>query len=102
MKTVLALAFASLLALPAMAEAPGPIPGPIIVVTHVDFIPDNLDAGQPVLEQFARGSQSDPGVQSFTLITWAPTTNHFQLIEVYDSINAFYNHVQAPHTMSTS
>ena len=96
MKTLLVLAFATLLAFPAMAQAPGPV----IVVTHIDFIPDNLAAGQPVLEQFAQASQSDPGVRSFTLITWAPTTNHFQLIEVYDSIDAFYSHVQAPHTVA--
>lgn len=97
MKTVrLTLALFAFFAYPALAE----VEGPITVVTHVDFIPQNLAQGLPALEQFARRSKSDPGVRSFTLITWAPTTNHFQLIEVFDSIAAFNNHVQAPHTIA--
>lgn len=98
MKTVrvaLSLA-AALFAVPATAE----VRGPILVVTHVDFIPTNLTQGLPALEQFAQQSRSDPGARSFTLITWAPTTNHFQLIEVFDSITAFNNHVQAAHTVA--
>ena len=37
---------------------------------------------------------------SFTLITWAPTTNHFQLLEVFDSLDAFNRHVTAAHTIA--
>jgi len=98
MKTVrIALALAAaLFAAPAMAE----VQGPVLVVTHVDFIPTNLAVGLPALQLFAQQSRSDPGVRSFTLITWAPTTNHFQLIEVFDSIAAFNSHVQAPHTIA--
>ena len=98
MKTVrfaLALA-AALYVVPVQAE----VQGPIIVVTHVDFIPTNLAAGFPALQLFAQQSKRDPGVRSFTLITWAPTTNHFQLIEVFDSMAAFNNHVQAAHTIA--
>ncbi len=94
LRITLALAAALFAAGPAQAE----LQGPIIVVTHVDFIPTNLAAGFPALQQFAQQSKSDPGVISFTLITWAPTTNHFQLIEVFDSMAAFNNHVQAAHT----
>ena len=92
---VLALAGA-FLAAPVMAQGLGPI----TVVAHIDFIPTFLDQALPALEQFAVQSRSDPGVRSFTLITWAPTPNHFQLIEVYDSLAAFNNHVQAPHTVT--
>lgn len=94
-RTALALA-ATLFAAPALAE----VQGPVLVVTHVDFIPTNLAAGLPAFQLFAQQSQNDPGVRSFTLITWAPTTNHFQLIEVFDSIAAFNRHVQAPHTIA--
>ena len=87
---------ATLLAYPAMAEERGPI----IVVTHIDFIPPNLDQGLPALKQFVQQSRSDPGVRSSTLITWAPTTNHFQLIRIFDSLAAFNSHVQAPHTIA--
>ena len=87
---------AALYAVPVQAE----VQEPIIVVTHVDFIPTNLAAGFPALQLFAQQSRSDPGVISFTLITWAPTNNHFQLIEVFDSMAAFNNHVQAAHTIA--
>jgi quinol monooxygenase YgiN len=36
----------------------------------------------------------------FTPITWAPTNNHFQLIEIYDSLNSFDEHIQAAHTVA--
>ncbi len=91
----LALA-AALFTIPARAD----VQGPIIVVAHIDFLPTNLAAGLPALQQFAQQSRGDPGVKSFTLITWAPTTNHFQLIEVYGSLAAFNNHVQAAHTIA--
>jgi quinol monooxygenase YgiN len=75
---------------------------PVTVVTHFDVIPNgnNLVLGQALLEQFVLASRSDPGVKAFILITWAPTTNHFQMIEVYDSLAAFNAHVSAPHTIA--
>ena len=76
-------------------------PGPIIVVTHIDVIPgDTLTDALPRLKQFAADSKNDPGVLSFQLITWTPTTNHFQLIEVYSSLEAFNRHVEAAHTIA--
>ena len=87
---------ASLFALPAAAETAKPI----TVVAHVDFIPPFLDQALPILKQFALDSLKDPGTKSFTLITWAPTTNHFQLIGVFDSIDAYNNHVSAAHTIA--
>jgi quinol monooxygenase YgiN len=81
---------------PAMADGLASI----IVVTHIDVIPTNLDQAVPVLKNFAAESKDDPGVVSFQLITWAPTTNHFQLIQTYSSLGAFNRHVQAPHTMA--
>ena len=85
-----------LLAWPAMANERGSI----FVVTHIDVIPTNLDQAVPVLKNFATQSKDDPGVVSFQLITWAPTTNHFQLIQIYNSLAAFNRHVQAPHTIA--
>lgn len=75
---------------------------PVTVVTHFDVIPNgnNLTLGQALLEQFVLDSRSDPGVISFTLITWAPTTNHFQVLEVFNSLDAFNRHVTAAHTIA--
>jgi quinol monooxygenase YgiN len=77
-------------------------PSPVTVVTHFDVIPngDNVAQATALLEKFVLDSRSDPGVTSFTLITWAPTTNHFQLLEVFDSQQAFDHHVATAHTIA--
>src|ERR1700761_7169463 len=58
--------------------------GEIVVVTHLDLIPNAAGVAPPaavqLLEQFVLDSRDDPGVKYFTLITWSPTTNHFQLL----------------------
>jgi quinol monooxygenase YgiN len=71
----------------------------IVVVTHIDVIPDFVSQAQPLLEQFVTDSRNDPGVKSFILITWDPTTNHFQLIEAFQNMRAFNTHVSADHTV---
>jgi quinol monooxygenase YgiN len=73
--------------------------GEVVVVTHIDIIPDFVDKAEPLLKQFVTDSRNDPGVKYFTLITWDPTTNHFQLIEVFQNIRAFNAHVSADHTV---
>ena len=93
------------LAAPALLAAPGAIASaaaapPITVVTHFDIIPTDIAQAVPLLEQFVLDSRSDPGTKYFTLITWAPTTNHFQMLEVFDSMDAFNQHVTAAHTIA--
>ena len=44
-------------------------------------------------------SRNDPGVELFIVISWTPTTNRFQLIEVYRNQRAFDNHIGAAHTI---
>jgi quinol monooxygenase YgiN len=75
---------------------------PVTVVTHFDIIPngDNVAQATALLEKFVLDSRSDPGVVAFTLITWAPTTNHFQLLEVFNSLEAFNRHVSEAHTIA--
>ena len=73
--------------------------GDVVIVTHIDIIPDFVDQATPLLEQFVTDSRNDPGVKYFTLITWDPTTNHFQLIEVFQDMRAFNAHVSAKHTV---
>ena len=75
---------------------------PVTVVTHFDVIPNGTNVAQAtvLLKQFVLDSRSDPGVISFTLITWDPTSNHFQLLEAFDSLEAFDRHVSAAHTIA--
>jgi quinol monooxygenase YgiN len=75
----------------------------IFVITHVDIDPQFVappnDVANPVLDTFVSDSLSDPGVQTFALISQAGTTNHFQLIEVFANRQAFNAHVSAQHTL---
>ena len=73
----------------------------VVVVTHVDVDPQNVtDVFHTTLVNFVVESRNDPGVKSFTLITQDPTTNHFQLIEVFRDMRAFNAHVSAQHTVT--
>jgi quinol monooxygenase YgiN len=69
------------------------------VVTHIDIIPTFLTQAQPLIQQFVSDSTNDPGVREFLLVSWDGITNHFQLIERYQSGLAFDNHVSAQHSV---
>jgi quinol monooxygenase YgiN len=72
----------------------------IFVITHVDIDPQFVpEPALPVLDTFVTDSASDPGVQTFVLISQAGTTNHFQLIEIFANRQAFNAHVSAQHTL---
>jgi quinol monooxygenase YgiN len=71
----------------------------IFVFTHVDIDPQFVGQAQPLLETFVNDSLNDPGVQTFALLSQTPTTNHFQLVEVFANIKAFDAHVSAQHTV---
>jgi len=73
--------------------------GEIEVVTHIDVIPTFLDQAKPLILQFVADSANDPGVREFLLVSWDDITNHFQLIERYDTKRAFDLHVSAQHTV---
>src|SRR5438067_9316939 len=92
---------AMLTAVPAMAQGPGPNvrANRVVVVTHLDIIPTFAEPARALLEDFVRDSRNDPGVEIFKMISWTPTTNHFQLIEVFENQRAFDAHVSAEHTI---
>jgi quinol monooxygenase YgiN len=73
--------------------------GEIEVVTHIDVIPTFLDQAKPLILKFVADSASDPGVDEFLLVSWDDITNHFQLIERYDTKRAFDLHVSAQHSV---
>jgi quinol monooxygenase YgiN len=74
--------------------------GEIEVVTHIDVIPTFLDQAKPLILQFVADSANDPGVKEFLLVSWLDITNHFQLIERYDTKRAFDLHVSAQHSVN--
>ena len=71
----------------------------ILVITHVDVDPQFVPQAQPLLDTFVADSLNDPGVQTFALLSQTPTLNHFQLIETFENLEAFDDHVSAQHTV---
>jgi len=94
------LAALALLAAPCSIASADDARTDTVVVTHFDIIPTFADQALPLLKQFVLDSRSDPGVKYFTLITWAPTTNHWQMLEVFSSQQAFNRHVSAAHSIA--
>ena len=100
---VLLAAFLGALTIQSAQSGDFGISSEIVVVTHIDVIPNSAGVAPPaavqLLEQFVLDSRNDPGVAYFTLITWSPTTNHFQLLEVYKDMRSLNEHVSASHTI---
>ncbi len=72
----------------------------LFVVTHVDLTPNFKDDGTKLLQQFAADSRHDAGVVRFELLQDNGRSNHFTLIEVWESAKAFEVHEAAEHTKS--
>jgi quinol monooxygenase YgiN len=71
----------------------------IFVITHVDSDPQFVGQITPLLDTFVNESRHDSGVETFALLSQTPTPNHFQLVETFADLQAFDNHVSAPHTV---
>ena len=71
----------------------------IFVITHVDVDPQFVPQAQPLLNTFVADSLNDQGVQTFALLSQTPTPNHFQLVETFEDLEAFDDHVSAQHAV---
>src|SRR6185369_17388514 len=89
--------FASVLLLLAFlpASAPAQDPGQkLYVITHVDINGPALAAeGAKLLQQFAADSVKDPGSVRFELLREPNRINHFTIVEVWQSKQAFETHL---------
>ena len=72
----------------------------IFVITHVDVDPQFVPQAQPLLNTFVADSLNDLGVQTFALLSQTPTPNHFQLVETFEDLEAFDDHVSAQHAVA--
>lgn len=72
----------------------------LYVVTHVDIIAPGgkLDEPLALLREFAADSRKDPGVMRFELLQQDNRHNHFTIVEVWQTRDAFEAHSAADHT----
>jgi quinol monooxygenase YgiN len=76
----------------------------LLVVTHVDLLPDtvipsSVEQGVQLLKKYVDESRSSIGSEYVTLITWAPTTNHFQVIEIWQNERTYDEHLASQSTI---
>lgn len=70
----------------------------IYVVIHVDVYPTMAAQGDAALKQFAVESRKDTGAMRFEVLQEPARKNHFTLVEVWQSQQAYDGHVAAEHT----
>ena len=67
----------------------------IYVVTHVDIIPPQKDAGTKLVQQYVVDTRKDPGLVRIEAGAEISRGNHISLIEVWQNRKAFDEHVAA-------
>ena len=72
----------------------------LYAVTHVDIIGGggNLDEAIKLMQEYVADSQKDPGVVRIELLQHEKRRNHFSLVEVWQSKDAFEAHTASAHT----
>jgi quinol monooxygenase YgiN len=73
--------------------------GNIYVVTHVD-VAGGANLGEPagILREFAADSRKDPGCVRFELVQQVDRLNHFTIVSVWRTREAFEAHTGAAYT----
>jgi quinol monooxygenase YgiN len=74
------------------AQQSGASPSPFYVITFVDLIPPNKDAGVALLKQYVDTTRKAPGNQTALALTQISRPNHFMLYEVWQNEEAFNKH----------
>ena len=70
----------------------------IYVVSHVDLIPPQKDAGTKLVQQYVADTRKDPGLVRIEAGYEIARGNHISIVEVWQNRKAFDEHVAAQHT----
>ena len=70
----------------------------IYVVTHVDIIPPQKDAGTKLVQQYVADSRKDQGLVRIEAGSEISRGNHISIVEVWQNKKTFDEHVAAAHT----
>lgn len=68
------------------------------VVTHVDVIPDHTKSAEDLLKRYASESRQQPGVIRFEIQQELALPNHFTIVEIWQSRQAFEAHQGGAHS----
>jgi len=70
----------------------------LYVVTYVDVFPNFAAETNKLLLQFAADSRKDPGAVRFEVLRDIERANHFTIVEVWDSRQAYEAHLALAHS----
>ena len=70
----------------------------VYVVTHVDIIPPQKDAGTKLVQQYVTDTRKDQGLVRVEAGSEISRGNHISILEVWQNKKAFDEHVAASHT----
>jgi quinol monooxygenase YgiN len=85
--------------IPASAQEKAPArAGALYVVTYIDVFPNFTDDTVKALRQFATDSRKDPGSIRFEFLQDVMRTNHFSIVEVWQSRQAYDAHLTQEHS----
>jgi quinol monooxygenase YgiN len=89
----------ALLALALVRPAPGQQDqSKLYVVTYVDVFPQGAADTNKWLREFAADSRKDPGSVRFEVLRDVERTNHFTIVEVWQTRQAYDSHLALEHT----
>ena len=87
-----------LLLMPHSAVAQANAGKQLYVVTYVDVFPNFAAETSKQMQQFADDSRKDPGCVRFEVMRDVERTNHFTIVEVWQSRQAYEGHLGLAHT----
>ena len=71
----------------------------VYVITHIDIIPTNMEAGRELLLRYAADLRDEPGLTRFELLRQLHRPNHFETLAVWDSEDHYVESLErANHT----
>ena len=80
-----------------LALAQTPAGGRLYVVTYVDVYPNFAPGTVEALQQFVAASKKDAGFVRFEFMRDVSRVNHFAIVEVWQSRQAYEAHLTQPH-----
>jgi quinol monooxygenase YgiN len=71
----------------------------VYVVAHIDVTPDHAADTATLVKQYAADSKKDKGIVRIDAILQDGRTNHFTIVEVWQTRAAFEAHTALAHTV---
>ena len=72
----------------------------VYAIVHVDIEPAQVKVALPLLQTFTEQARHDPAVRHIEVLQQTGAGNHFTLVEVLQSAQAYKSFVQAPYVIN--